>query len=202
MRIKAIVWDLGGVIVRTEDYSPREALAEEFGRTRLELEHIVFSSEAGRRAQLGEISAGQLWRSAADELGLPYTEIDRLQAAFWKGDQLDQELVDYIRRLRDGYRVVLLSNAFATLRSFLQETWKIADAFHHIVISGEVGLMKPDARIYQLMLDRAGVAPKEAVFLDDFPENIAGAQALGIRAIHFRQPAQALSELRAIIGDV
>ena len=202
MNIKAVVWDLGGVLVRTENLAPRGNLAKAFGKTRLELEHLVFSSEAGRRAQLGEITAEQLWRSVADELGLSYTEIDRFEAAFWGGDQLDLDLIDFIRRLRDGYRVVLLSNAFDKLRSDLERSLKIADAFHHIIISAEVGLMKPDARIYQLMLEQVGVAPGEAVFLDDFQENIAGAQALGMQAIHFRSPEQALSELQALIGDV
>jgi putative hydrolase of the HAD superfamily len=80
------------------------------------------------------------------------------------------------------------------------ETWKFADAFDEMVISAEVGLVKPDPRIYQLAVDRLGVAPADAVFIDDFSRNVEGAQAVGLHAIHFRNPQQARRELEDLLN--
>ena len=62
------------------------------------------------------------------------------------------------------------------------------------------GVLKPDPRIYQRVLARVGVAPEQAVFIDDFPRNIAGAEAAGLHGIHFRDPDQARAELLALLA--
>jgi epoxide hydrolase-like predicted phosphatase len=68
--------------------------------------------------------------------------------------------------------------------------------FDETVFSAEVGMAKPDARIYQLILNRLGVEPQEAVFVDDFIENVEGARHLGLHAIHFKNSPQALAALQ------
>jgi HAD superfamily hydrolase (TIGR01509 family) len=70
-----------------------------------------------------------------------------------------------------------------------------------MTVSAEVGVMKPEARIYQMALDALGVAPAESVFVDDFPENVEGARAVGMQAIHFIQPEQALDELHKLLSN-
>ncbi len=71
MTIKAIIWDLGGVLVRTEDQAPRTALADRLGLSRQELEQTVFESEMGLRAQRGEIDPVGLWEWVGGTLGVP-----------------------------------------------------------------------------------------------------------------------------------
>ncbi len=83
----------------------------------------------------------------------------------------------------------------------LENHWEIEDAFHTMVISGEEGIMKPDAHIYYRVLDLLKVSPEELVLIDDFPRNIAGAQAIGMQGIHFRSPKQALSELHRLLEN-
>jgi putative hydrolase of the HAD superfamily len=63
------------------------------------------------------------------------------------------------------------------------------------VTSAEIGVMKPDPRIYQAMLEKLGVSPPETIFVDDFLENVEGARRLGMRSIHFLDPDQARAEL-------
>ena len=70
-----------------------------------------------------------------------------------------------------------------------------------MTISAEAGVMKPDARIFQLALEKLGIAPSESVFLDDFPENVEAARAVGMHAIHFTWPEQALKELQQILAN-
>jgi 2-haloacid dehalogenase len=70
--------------------------------------------------------------------------------------------------------------------------------FRGILVSGEVGLIKPDARIYQMLLDRFGIDPASAVFIDDNPRNAAAATALGIHGIHFTTPAALQRDLEGL----
>jgi putative hydrolase of the HAD superfamily len=70
-----------------------------------------------------------------------------------------------------------------------------------MIISAEVGVEKPDARIFQIALEKLGVAASESVFLDDFAENIAAARALGMQTIHFTQPEQALVQLEKLLAN-
>jgi putative hydrolase of the HAD superfamily len=201
MGIRAVFWDIGGVLVRTEDRTPRLRLAEELGLTYAQLEDAVFNAEAGQKAQVGLLSAEEVWRQVAQKLGLPERRIPALQEAFFGGDVLDEGLVAAIRGLRPSYATGIISNTFDTTRRLLAEVWGIADAFDAIVISAEVGVIKPDPRIYRLALDQLGVAPAEAVFVDDFKANAQGARRVGMHAIHFRSPEQALKDLQALLEE-
>ena len=93
----------------------------------------------------------------------------------------------------------LLSNAWDDLRSILINRWRIEDAFHDVIISAEVGLAKPNPDIYRLALERLQVTPFEAVFVDDFIENIQSAREVGMHAIHFRNSEQARDELLQLL---
>ena len=201
MTIYAIIWDLGGVLVRTGDYASRDALAASHGMKREALEELVYGEESGHQAQLGLIDVQQHWENVRTALGLPSEEVDAFRSHFWRGDQLDSELVDYIRTLKGNFRTGLLSNAFSNLRQVIQETWQIEDAFDAIVISAEEGLIKPDPRIYQVALDRLGVKPWEAVFIDDMLQNVEAALHLGMHAIHFRTPDQSRNEVSRIVKE-
>lgn len=199
MAIRAVIWDLGGVLLRGEITS-RQALADRMGMTREELENLVFDNESGDRAQLGEISVDEHWENIRQLLGLDAAEISEFRWQFWEGDRLDVALVDYIRSLRGRYKTGLLSNAFSDLRRVVTSTLKISDAFDEMVISAEIHLMKPDPRIYQYALQRLGVAPQEAVFIDDMARNVEGARSQGMFAIQFHQPAQAQADLERLLN--
>lgn len=200
MNIRAVIWDLGGVLVRTEDYTSRDHLAARLGLSREELEDLVFSNDSGDRAQLGLISVEQHLENLRRRFGLQKSEMDHFWKDFWGGDRIDAELVAFIRSLRARYKTGLLSNAFSDLRHYVTNVWKFADAFDEMVISAEVGLVKPDARIYRLILERLGVAPQEAVFIDDMPRNVEGARAVNLHAVQFASPKQARSELERLLN--
>jgi putative hydrolase of the HAD superfamily len=93
----------------------------------------------------------------------------------------------------------LLSNGWSSTRRFIDERWDIADIFDDMIISAEVGLAKPDRRIYQLALDRLGVEAEQTIFIDDFDENIQGARELGIHGIHFQDPQIVMEELKDLL---
>jgi epoxide hydrolase-like predicted phosphatase len=201
MSIRAVIFDLGGVLVRTADPAPRARLAQSLGMTPSELSRIIYDSETARQATLGAITTQEHWEAVRRRLGLSTEELLNVPVEFWGGDTLDEALVNFLRSLRPCYKTALLSNAWDDLRGVVEGSWKIADAFDEIIISAEVGLAKPDPRIYRLALARLDVEPEAAVFVDDFEENVAGARAVGMQAIQFRSPEQALMELNRVLDQ-
>jgi epoxide hydrolase-like predicted phosphatase len=196
--IEAVIWDLGGVIVRTEDLTPRDTLAERLGLSRTEINRIVFEGDARLSAQRGEVDGNAHMQAISQKFGMDLSEFRR---QFFGGDQVDQELVAFIRGLRPGRKTALLSNALSNLRAYLSEEWKISDAFDLIVVSAEEGLMKPDPAIYRLALERLAVPASAAVFIDDVAANVDAAVAIGMRGLVFQSRAQALTELATLLGQ-
>jgi epoxide hydrolase-like predicted phosphatase len=199
MSIKAVFFDLGGVIVRTEFQAPREQLAERLGMEYDDLNRIVFDSDSGIKATMGEISSEDHWASVIKRLKRPAAELSTIRAEFFAGDIVDRPLVDYIRSLRGKYKTGLISNAWGDLRDFIVRE-KFEDAFDKMIISAEVGTAKPEAKIFQIALEQFGVSPNEAVFIDDFLINIEGCEKVGMQGIHFKDPESVLTQLKKLLS--
>ena len=191
-KIKAVIWDMGGVILRTEDQNPRLQLAEKYDLPLDEIYRLVFGGETNHQASIGKITAGEHWQAVGKNLGIDGESLREFEKMFWSGDRVDQELLDYIRNLpKRSLKTALLSNAWTDARRALTEVHRCIDAFQTVVFSAEVGLAKPDSGIYLKTLDLIGVAPEEAIFVDDRLENIDAANDLGIRGVQFKDSIQA-----------
>ncbi len=202
MTVKAIIFDLGGVLLRTADFSPRERLATRLGMSQSELEDFIFGGESGDRAQRGEITVDEHWRNLYHRLNCSSQELIAILDEFFGQDQLDSELMDYVRRLHQSYKTALLSNAWDDLRQVIAEKWHFEDAFDAIIISAEEGVAKPDRRIFQLTLDRLEVISSQAVFVDDMARNVEAAWAIGMHAFQFHTPMQIRREIEQLLnGD-
>ena len=199
MTIRAVYFDFGGVIVRTEFQAPRQHLAERLGMEYEDIARIAFEGETSQQASIGRITEAEHWAAVMRRLHLPVTELQAVRDEFFAGDILDRDLLDFMRGLRQTVKVGLISNAWSGLRPWIISK-KFDDAFDVMIISAEVGVMKPDPRIYQVALEQLDMAPAEAVFLDDFIWNVEGARAAGMQAIHFTQPEQALDELKQLLA--
>ena len=193
--IKGVIFDVGGVLLRTHDQSGRRKWETRLGLGSGELAYLVFDSELGRQAQLGQASLDEVWAWVGPHLGLTPAELAALERDFWSGDQLDQELCDYIRGLRPDYHTAMLSNNWDRDGRAMAHKLGIADCFDVFVTSAGIGVMKPDPRIYQVTLERLEMTPAEAVFVDDFIENVEAARRLGMGALHFVDPGQARDQL-------
>jgi glucose-1-phosphatase len=187
--IQAVIFDIGGVLVRTDDHEPRRRLEQRLGLAPGAAEFVVFNSEAGLRTQRGELTEEENWLRVQRELNLSDGDIDDFRREFWAGDKLDAELIDYIRRLHSRYQTAIISNAMPGLMTVVTGKYPIADAFDVIVGSGDVKLAKPDPAIYRLTLQQLGRQPEEAIFVDDSLPNIQGAQAVGLHTIHYTRGA-------------
>ena len=198
MSIKAVFFDLGGVIVRTEFQAPRQRLAEKLGMEYDDLDRIVFDSDSGLRASMGEISSAEHWAFVIQRLKRPASELSLIRYEFFAGDIVDRTLLEYVRSLRGNYKTGIISNAWSDLRDFIARE-KFDDAFDDMIISAEVGAMKPEPKIFQIALERFGVKPKEAVFVDDFYANIEGCEKVGMQGIHFRDAESTLQQLKKLL---
>lgn len=198
MSIKAVFFDLGGVIVRTEFQAPRQQLAERLGMEYDDLVKIVFDSDSGIKATTGEINSDAHWDSVLKRLKRPASELVAIRDEFFAGDIVDRTLLDYVRSLRGKYKTGLISNAWSDLRDFIVRE-KFDDAFDTLIISSEVGAAKPEPKIFQIALEQFGVRPNEAVFVDDFLINIEGCEKVGMKGIHFENPETALQQLEKLL---
>jgi glucose-1-phosphatase len=197
--VKAVIFDLGGVILRTEDAQPRTALAERFGITRQELEDVVFNNPIAQQAERGQATMEAVWAEIARRLDLPGEQIREVRRSFFGGDRVDFELIELIQQLRGRYRTALLSNTWIVdLPAFLRDDLQVPDTFDVVISSAQARTAKPDPEIFHIALDKVGARPEEAVFVDDSTFNIQAAAALGIHTVRFLNTAQARAELVAL----
>jgi len=195
--IQAVIFDLGGVLLRTSSRQPRSSLEEEMGLAPGKLDERIWGGPDWELAEVGAISYEEYWRRMGAELGLSTPEqISAFRQEYFSGDKVDQELIDLIKELRTNYKIGLLSNAPDRLGHWLEQNWQISHLFDAVVYSAEVGIAKPDPRIYRLLLEKLQVHPSEALFIDDSPENVEGAAALGIKALRFTNTKRLKDELR------
>ncbi len=197
--IKAVIFDMGGVILRTDDPAKREAMARRLGTTRADLEAVVFESPTSIRAELGEIPEAEHWKLMAERYGQPPETYHELHMEFFSGDEVDLELIDFIQSLKPKYKLGMLSNAWTNARRDITRIRPYLDLFDASIFSCEVNLRKPDARIFELMLKRLGVQADEAIFVDDFQRNIAGAAAIGLHTILFQNRQTVEKEIRQLL---
>ena len=198
MTIRAVFFDFGGVIMRTEFQAPRQHLAERFRLDYDDIDKIVFGSESARRASVGEITEEAHWLEVLKRLKRPASEIKSFSDEFFGGDILDHNLVEYIHSLRGKFHTGLISNAWSGLREFITRE-KIIDIFDTVIISAEVGVVKPDARIYDIALEQAKVNAKEAAFVDDMKVNIEACEKAGMKGILFKDPKETMDQLNRIL---
>src|SRR5512133_3072106 len=128
MSIRAVFFDLGGVIVRTEYQAPRQQLAERLGMEYDDLDRLVFNSETGAQASIGAITSDQHWEAVIKRLKRSNDEITTIRDAFFAGDIVDRTLLEFLRSLRGTCKTGLISNAWSDLRDYITRE-KMIDAF-------------------------------------------------------------------------
>ncbi|HXX83589.1 MAG TPA: HAD family phosphatase [Casimicrobiaceae bacterium] len=190
------IFDLGGVLL---DWNPRFLYRKLFDRDQAAMEHFlatVCTTEWNERQD-----AGRTFAEATQELLPHHADKIELIEAFGKrfGEMIRGPIagaVDVLAELKDrDVPLYALSNWSAETFPSQRERFEFLSWFDGIVISGLEGVIKPDPRIFRVLLERYGVAAESAVFIDDVPRNAAAASALGIHGIHYRSPEQLRREL-------
>jgi putative hydrolase of the HAD superfamily len=149
-----------------------------------------------RLLETGELDPQEFERRFAPRLGIERAEglIDRMFAAV----RPEERLIGAVRAARDaGVRTGLISNSWGTA---IYDPDALDGLFDVAIISGEVGLHKPQPEIYRLAAERLGVEPRACVFVDDLRENVHGAEQVGMTAILHRDPEVTVARLAELLG--
>jgi putative hydrolase of the HAD superfamily len=194
-----LIVDYGGVLT-TDVFASFRAFCEAEG---LEPDAVRdrFRSDPEARELLSQLETGAL---AAAEFeprfaALLEVESERLIGRLFGGMEPDAAMLDGVRAARaDGIRTGLLSNSWGDALAY--DDALLEELFDAWVISGEVGLRKPDPAIYELAAERLGLPPAACVFVDDLPGNLKPARALGMATVLHRGDAAAtLAEVRELL---
>jgi putative hydrolase of the HAD superfamily len=197
--ITAVVLDIGGVLEWTPPTGHVERWESSLGLPPGGLHRTM--DDVWRGGRLGTLTEAQVEAAFADRLGLSPADLGAFMTGFW--DEYlgtpNTELIDWFGRLRRRCRTGIVSNSFVGAREREQERYGFADLTEVLVYSHEVGVAKPDPAIYELVCRRLGVAPEEAVFLDDKPGAVEGAEAVGMTGVLFRDNEQAVAAIEALL---
>lgn len=198
MKIKNIVFDFGGVLV---DWNPRHLYKDHFQDTDAMEEFLknVCTEEWNI-----EQDRGRLLSEATLELQEKFPEHSDSIALFygsWEVMLKDEipETVALLYKLKKKYKLYGLTNWSSETIEIAYRRFAFFKEFEGIVVSGVEKLIKPDRRIYELLLHRYLIKAEESVFIDDNINNVKAAEALGFYAIHFQNAAQVEAELSTII---
>ena len=185
--IKAVVFDLGGVLLRLRD--PIENF--ELALTEPEFLHLWLGSPSVREFERGAIDADSFAQSVVRELGLPMPWRRFLERFHAWPQALFPQAVELLRSVRPGIRRVLLSNTNAAHWEREEISGALAGLFDLEFLSFRTGLLKPDWPAFDQVREACGCAAGEILFFDDNPGNVAAALAAGQRAFLSRGPAEA-----------
>lgn len=199
MTIKAVVFDIGGVLEVIDDsvfpgtWPARLGLTEsEFGERLAGLGNPV----------IGEVTWEELHAHWCARLGLHAEAGDEIASDFWRWyvGTLDQSLFDWFAAQRQLRKTGILSNSGPSARE-RERHHGFEEITDDIVYSHEVGLMKPDARVFALTAERLAVRPDEVLFLDDVEENVAAARAAGWHAVLHTSTPTSIAEMERVLAQ-
>ncbi len=197
--IRAVIFDVGGVLVHVRDVSGQRIWEQRLGLAPGGLAREVWAFPAMRRAMLGLSVEADAWMELACLYRLHADEIRAMARDFFAGERVETELLDFLRSLRPRFKTALLGNASPGARAAWTSRLGLGEAVDTIIVSAEERLVKPDTRIYELAADRLGVAPQEALFVDDSADNVAGARDTGMQAIRFESYQQIIAAVGAAL---
>ncbi len=196
---RALLVDFGGVLTTSvwqgfDEFCRNEGLEQGMVRELFKNDRDALADLRGM--ETGEISAAEFERRFGARLGITQTEglITRMFAAI----EPEQHVAGAVRAARRaGVRTGLISNSWGRT---IYDPALIEELFDVVVISGDVGLHKPQPEIYELAADRLGVAVEACVFVDDLRENVEGAQRVGMTAVLHRDPERTVERLEQLLG--
>jgi len=193
--IKAIIFDLGGVIVPLDFPKGYAALAKICPYDADEIKRRILATNLVDQLEIGRVAPEEFARTMGRAVGLEasYEEFrDVWSEIFLPGTLIPESLLE---ALHASYRLLLLSNTNAVHFPYIQEHYPLLRHMDELLLSYELGLMKPDPRIYAEAVTRAGCRPAECFFTDDLEANVEAARQAGIDAVRFESAEQLAREL-------
>jgi putative hydrolase of the HAD superfamily len=199
MPIRAVVFDIGGVLELTPDLGLDKKWEQKLNLKTGELNERL--AHVWRGGSIGTISLEQVHQSIGEIMQMDREQVNEFMDDIWHEylGTLNVELVEYFRSLRPMYKTAIISNSFVGAREKEAEYYHFDELCDFIIYSHEVGWSKPDQRIFALACERLGMQPSEIIFVDDHAEVMTSAHEMGIHCIEFKDNAQAIAAIEACI---
>ena len=199
--LKGLLVDYGGVLT-TNVWDSFRAFCDAEGLDRNEVKRLFRDDPEAlgllRRLETGELTEEEFAAAFGPMLGLAEDRRDDLVERLFAGMQPEEAMFEALRRARAaGVRTGMISNSWGRGR---YDRSRFGELFDGVVISGEVGLHKPQAQIFELGAERVGLPPSQCVFVDDLRENCEGAEAVGMISVLHRGAAETIARLEELLG--
>ena len=197
MHYDLVICDIGGVAVDFHADQLVHQASQLLGQSFDEVQRVVYHEELLLPFELGQISPAAYYEGLRERLKLSWTYEQFVRV--WNDIFTENRSVTQIlERLRARHALTALSNTNLLHYQHLRATIPSLSVFSDWVVSCEVGLRKPDPKIYFLALERAKARPRQAVYIDDRPELVDAARSLGLTGIRFEHSVQLEQDLQAI----
>lgn len=197
--IKAIILDFGRVISAQKPPSLFRRYEKDLGLAPDTINPVMFGSRAWQETLVGRMTAEEFWTIIGPELCLETPEkIEAFRRRYQADEAINADVHELIRRLYGRYKLAVLSNSPPDLSRWLSE-WNMLHLFNVVFCSGDEGIVKPEPAAFKTTLDRLGVRPEEAVFIDDTDEHVKAARSLGMHGILFTNAHALADELKEIL---
>lgn len=195
--IRVVFFDIGNVLLRFEVGAVLRAIAAAVRRRPLRVGRLLWSGGLVDRIERGRLSSRELFAIFRGELGYDgdFTAFRRLWCDHFT---LDRGAAGLLRRVSRRMPVYLLSNTNQMHYQFIEENYRFPSLVKGAALSYELGLRKPEAKIYQAALAMAQAKPQEAVFVDDLEANIRGARRVGMHALRYRGALRLEKDLKVL----
>lgn len=144
---------------------------------------------------LGDIS----WKEFLTRIAQRTGESPERVSEAYQAEKIDMRVMDLVDQLHKSYKTAIITNAHYDFFEPMVKRTKLDKFFDHIAVSSELGVIKPDQRIFELTLLELGVKPSEAVFIDDIQRYCEAAQRLGMQAIWYQDFPQMKTELETLL---
>ena len=198
VRIKAIIFDMGNVLISFDARKSSRAFSKILGVSEQELWEAFFVSDIEKSYTRGEISSEEFFKSVRARF--PGRTIDFATFSRLWNDIFteNKDMEGLLAKLKKRYPLYLISNTNELHFEHVKARFNVLKYFTKCFPSHEVGVRKPDPKMFRHVLSDIRLAPKETVFIDDVEEFVEGAKRVGMRAIQFKSLATLEAELRKL----
>ena len=192
--IETVIFDLGNVLLPFDWGQARKRMSTATGCSRREVEDYFVNTPFLGQLEIGQLTAQQFFEIVARDLRFrgSRAEFDEILSNIFT---IDDAMIRLTQALKGAYRRFILSNTIPQHIEYVFNKYPVLRDFDGHSLSYEVGLMKPDRRIYERTVQQFGIVAERAVFIDDLPANIAEAQAVGLLAIQHKSFIKTRREL-------
>ncbi len=186
MAISTVIFDLGGVVFHHDPQTRLQQFSTFTGETTETVRKRLIDSGYAQSCDLGRFKGERAYREGLGALGHRMT-MDHFRTIWISVFEPNEEVVTLVRRLKTHAAIALLTNNSDLVKDGLENAYpEILELFRPRLFSADLGVLKPDPRIYQIALNLLDSEPAEILFIDDAAEHVAGAQTMGLTTHHFR----------------